>query len=71
MFVCFAPREDPKICVAVVVQNAGYGATWAAPIGSLMVEKYLTDSLRTERVAEVKRISEANIIPDYFERLQS
>jgi penicillin-binding protein 2 len=70
MFVCFAPREDPKICVAVVVQNAGFGATWAAPIGSLMVEKYLTDSLRTERVAEVKRISEANIIPDYFERLQ-
>ncbi|AEW03097.1 penicillin-binding protein 2 [Niastella koreensis] len=70
MFVCFAPREDPKICVAVVVQNAGFGATWAAPIGSLLVEKYLTDSLRTERVAEVKRISEANIIPDYFERLQ-
>jgi penicillin-binding protein 2 len=70
MFVCFAPREDPKICVAVVVQNAGFGATWAAPIGSLLVEKYLTDSLRSERVAEVKRISEANIIPDYFERLQ-
>jgi penicillin-binding protein 2 len=70
MFVCFAPREDPKICVAVVVQNAGFGATWAAPIGSLLVEKYLTDSLRTERMAEVKRISEANIIPDYFERLQ-
>jgi penicillin-binding protein 2 len=70
MFVCFAPREDPKICVAVVVQNAGFGATWAAPIGSLMVEKYLTDSLRTERKAEVKRISEANIIPDYFIRLQ-
>ncbi|MBO9200281.1 MULTISPECIES: penicillin-binding protein 2 [Niastella] len=70
MFVCFAPREDPKICVAVVVQNAGYGATWAAPIASLVVEKYLTDSLRAERLPEVKRISEANIIPDYFERLQ-
>jgi penicillin-binding protein 2 len=35
-----------------------------------MVEKYLTDSLRAERITEVKRISEANIIPDYFERLQ-
>lgn len=70
MFVCFAPREDPRICVAVVVQNAGYGATWAAPIASLMVEKYLTDSIRTERIPEIKRISEANIIPDYFERLQ-
>jgi penicillin-binding protein 2 len=70
MFVCFAPREDPKICIAVVVQNAGYGATWAAPIGSLLVEKYLTDSLRTERMAEVKRISEANIMPDYLPRVQ-
>ena len=70
MFVCFAPREDPKICVAVVIQNGGYGSTWAAPIASLMVEKYLTDSLRTERMAEVKRISEANILPDYLPRLQ-
>jgi penicillin-binding protein 2 len=70
MFVCFAPREDPKICVAVVVQNGGYGATWAAPIGSLMVEKYLNDTIRTEKMTEVKRISEANIMPDYLNRLQ-
>jgi penicillin-binding protein 2 len=70
MFVCFAPREDPKICVAVVIQNGGFGATWAAPIGSLMVEKYLTDSIRTERLPEIKRISEANIMPEYLSRLQ-
>lgn len=42
VFVCFAPRENPKICVAVVVENAGQGAWWAAPIASLIVEKYLT-----------------------------
>lgn len=70
MFVCFAPREDPKICVAVVVENGGYGATWAAPIGSMIVEKYLTDSIRTERMADLKRISDANIMPDYLPRLQ-
>jgi penicillin-binding protein 2 len=70
MFVCFAPREDPKICVAVVVQNGGYGATWAAPIGSFLVEKYLTDSIRSVRMPDVKRISEANIMPDYLDRLQ-
>ena len=35
MFVCFAPRENPKIAVAVVIQNAGFGATWAGRIGSL------------------------------------
>lgn len=70
MFVCFAPREDPKICVAVVIQNGGYGATWAAPIGSFLVEKYLTDSIRTVRMADVKRISEANIMPEHLHRLQ-
>jgi penicillin-binding protein 2 len=70
MFVCFAPREDPKICVAVVVQNAGYGATWAAPMGSFLVEKYLTDSIRSERMVDVNRIAGSNIMPDYFERLQ-
>jgi penicillin-binding protein 2 len=56
--------------VAVVVQNGGFGATWAAPIGSFLVEKYLTDSIRTERMADVKRISEANIMPEYLNRLQ-
>ena len=70
MFVCFAPREDPKICIAVVVQNGGYGATWAAPIGSLLVEKYLNDTIRAERKPEIDRIASANIMPDYFERLQ-
>jgi penicillin-binding protein 2 len=41
-FMAYAPRENPKIAVAVYVQNAGFGATWAAPIASLMIEKYLT-----------------------------
>ncbi|MEE4176978.1 MAG: penicillin-binding protein 2 [Bacteroides sp.] len=42
VFIAFAPVEDPKIAISVVVENAGYGATWAAPIASLMIEKYLT-----------------------------
>lgn len=70
LFVCFAPREDPKIVVAVVVENAGFGATWAAPIASLLVEKYLRDTLRTERLKEVDRISSANLMPSYLPRLQ-
>ena len=41
VFVAFAPREHPKIAIAVLVENAGFGAEWAAPIASLMVEKYL------------------------------
>jgi penicillin-binding protein 2 len=45
VFVAFAPREHPKIAIAVVVENAGYGAAWAAPIASFMVEKYLRDTI--------------------------
>jgi len=61
-FVCFAPRENPKIAVAVVVENAGFGATWAGPIASLIVEKYLNDTLRTHRLKEVERIASKEII---------
>ena len=55
-FMCFAPRENPKIAIAVYVENAGYGATWAAPIASLMVEKYLTGEVK--RADLEKRINE-------------
>ncbi len=41
VFVAFAPKDDPKIAIMVVVENAGFGATYAAPIASLMIEKYL------------------------------
>lgn len=41
-FVAFAPMSNPKIALAVIIENGGYGATWAAPIASLMIEKYLT-----------------------------
>jgi penicillin-binding protein 2 len=60
--VCFAPREDPKIAVAVIVENAGFGATWAGPIAALVMEKFLNDTLRTERLKEVERISSKEII---------
>jgi penicillin-binding protein 2 len=45
VFVAFAPRENPKIAIAVIVENSGQGATWAAPIASFIVEKYLRDSI--------------------------
>ena len=42
VFVAFAPKENPKIAIAVYVENAGFGGVWAAPIASLIIEKYLT-----------------------------
>jgi len=70
IFVCFAPRENPKIAIAVVISNAGFGATWAAPIGSLLVEKYLNDTLRAERLKEVDRIANTDLMPKYLVRVQ-
>ncbi len=45
IFIAFAPKEKPKIAIAVYVENAGFGSRFAAPIASLMIEKYLTDSI--------------------------
>ncbi|SHF96025.1 penicillin-binding protein 2 [Flavobacterium fluvii] len=41
IFVAFAPKDNPKIAIAVMIENGGYGATIAGPIASLMIEKYL------------------------------
>lgn len=46
IFVAFAPRVNPKIAIAVYVENAGAGATYAAPVASLMIEKYLTRKIK-------------------------
>jgi penicillin-binding protein 2 len=70
LFVCFAPRENPKIVIAVVVENGGFGSTWAAPIASLMIEKYLTDTLREESRKKVESISNSNLMPGWLPRVQ-
>lgn len=59
LFLAFAPYEQPRIAISVVVENAGFGSTWAAPIASLMIEKYLKGS--TKRTALEQRIMEANL----------
>jgi len=65
VFVAFAPRDNPKIAIAVVVENAGQGASWAAPIASFMVEKYLRDSIsvRPSGIGPDRYIN-ANLMPD-------
>ncbi|WP_346237963.1 penicillin-binding protein 2 [Niabella insulamsoli] len=70
MFVSFAPKENPKICVAVVVENAGYGATWAGPIARILMERYLLDSLTNKSKVDLERIGQANILPAYIPRYQ-
>ena len=49
VFICFAPKDNPRIAVAAYVENAGFGATWALPVASLMLEKYLNGEISPER----------------------
>jgi penicillin-binding protein 2 len=61
IFIAFAPKDNPQIAIAVYVENVGYGSTWAAPITSLMIEKYLNGG-QTERTAKENRILEADLM---------
>jgi penicillin-binding protein 2 len=60
VFIAFAPRDDPKIAIAVYVENAGFGATYAAPVASLMIEKYIRGEI-TNKASE-QRIVELNLM---------
>ena len=63
-FGAFAPRDNPKIAIAVMCENAGFGAATAAPIASLMIEKCLRDSIAgKERQDLAEEMSKKNLIP--------
>jgi len=60
VFIAFAPLENPQIAIAVIVENAGFGGTWAAPIASLMIENYLLKDCKSPE--KEKRVLEANLL---------
>tara|TARA_X000000368_G_C22940832_1_gene672073 strand:- start:574 stop:1083 length:510 start_codon:yes stop_codon:yes gene_type:complete len=60
IFIAFAPKENPQIAIAVYVENGGWGSTWAAPIASLMIEKYLTNNISRRNLEQ--EISKGNLI---------
>jgi penicillin-binding protein 2 len=64
VFLAFAPRDNPKIAIACLVENAGFGGVWSAPIVTLMIEKYLKG--KTERLDLETRIMEADLINGNF-----
>ncbi|MES2240960.1 MAG: penicillin-binding protein 2 [Bacteroidota bacterium] len=63
IFVAFAPKDNPKIAIAVLVENGGFGATIAGPIASLMIEKYLRKKIT--RTDLEKRILEKSLRDEY------
>jgi penicillin-binding protein 2 len=63
LFVCFAPKDNPTIAVAVIVENAGYGSTWAGPIGGLLMEQYLNDTLTKESQLKADNLAQVDLMP--------
>ncbi|MFM2375343.1 MAG: hypothetical protein RLZZ165_440 [Bacteroidota bacterium] len=57
VFMAFAPKENPRIAIAAIVENAGYGGTWSAPICALMMEQYLKGKIKDQ--TKVQRILDA------------
>jgi penicillin-binding protein 2 len=64
LFVAFAPRDNPKIAIGLMVENGGWGASWAAPIGTLMIEKYLHDTVARKDLE--KRMMEGVVHPPHY-----
>lgn len=63
VFICFAPKDNPRIAVAAYIENGGFGAAWAAPIASLMVEKYLNGEISDgERKNLEQKMVDANLL---------
>lgn len=60
VFVGFAPLDNPKIAICVIVENAGFGNAWAAPIATLMIEKYLRGHTKREDLEQ--KMMKANLI---------
>ena len=52
VYIAFAPKDNPKIAIAVFVENAGFGAMTAAPIASLMVQKYINGEVESKYMEE-------------------
>ncbi len=60
IFIAFAPKENPKIAIAVYIENASWGSTWAAPIATLIIEKYLNNTISRPELE--KQMIDGNLI---------
>lgn len=65
VFICFAPKDNPVIAVAVYVEQGGFGATWAAPVASLIVEKYINRQIDPSRQYLVDNMKAGSLLNRY------
>jgi penicillin-binding protein 2 len=64
VFMAFAPKDDPQIAISVYVEFGVWGDRYGAPIASLLIDKYLTDTIGPERKWTENRIMTAILIPE-------
>ena len=64
IFMGYAPYKEPKVAIAAFVENAGFGATYAVPIGRLMIEKYLRGNILPESESIEEYIVNSVILPE-------
>jgi penicillin-binding protein 2 len=64
VFIGFAPRDNPKIAIAVIVENAGFGSTYAAPMASYITELYLKGNVAKNKAAQVEWMKKQVILPN-------
>lgn len=69
IFIAFAPKDNPKIAIAVFVENGYWGSRWAGPIATLMIEKYLTG--KTNRPLVEERMFNGSIQDEYAKQIQT
>ncbi|AEV31110.1 penicillin-binding protein 2 [Owenweeksia hongkongensis DSM 17368] len=69
IFVAFAPKDDPKIAIAIIVENGYWGSRWAAPIASLMIEKYINGEITRETLE--KRMLDGSLKEEYQKQLDA
>lgn len=62
VFIAFAPKDNPQIAISVIVENAGYGSTWAAPMATLLMEKYITGEIPVRHKYYEKKMLEGDFI---------
>ena len=62
VFICFAPKDNPKIAVAAYVENGGFGASYAAPLASLLTEMYLNKKISNSRKPLEDRMKNSNLM---------
>ena len=69
IFIAFAPMDNPKIALAIIVENGYWGSRWAAPIASLMIEKYITGEI--DRPEMEKRMLQGDLSEEYDKQLKA